>query len=89
VAVKMPRLGILARLQSLGLDAQGALVPPAYIEAFRVTDVEQFAQAEFPTRRVYGATDTPELRLITCGGAYDHTAGRYQDTVDVFAALAR
>lgn len=57
--------------------------------AFRVTDVEQFAQDAFPTRRVYGATENPDLRLITCGCDYDHTAGRYQDNVVVFAELAR
>ena len=55
---------------------------------FRVTDVEQYAQTDFPTRSVYGATDDPELRLITCGGAYDHAVGRYQDNVVVFAELA-
>lgn len=55
---------------------------------FRVRGVEAFAKAEFPTERVYGNTAGPELRLITCGGAYDSTRGGYQDNVVVFASLA-
>jgi hypothetical protein len=29
----------------------------------------------FPSFDVYGATARPELRLMTCGGAYARTAG--------------
>lgn len=43
---------------------------------------------EFPTRRVYGATSGPELRLITCGGDFDAAAGSYRSNVVVFARLA-
>jgi hypothetical protein len=55
--------------------------------SFRVTHVGQFSQANFPTQRVYGDTNRPELRLITCGGDYDHAAGHYLDNVVVFAHL--
>lgn len=66
----------------VGLEDGGTVV-------YRVTEVEQFARSAFPTRRVYGATEAPELRLITCGGDYDHIAGRYRDNVVVFAELVR
>ena len=56
--------------------------------AFRITKVEQFSRRNFPTKRVYGATKDPELRLITCGGDYDHAAGHYKDNLVVFADLA-
>jgi LPXTG-site transpeptidase (sortase) family protein len=60
----------------------GALV------VFRVTQVKQFPQNHFPTKRVYGSTKKPTLRMITCGGNYDHAAGHYLDNVVVFADLA-
>jgi len=55
---------------------------------FRVTQVKQFPQSHFPTKRVYGPTKKPTLRMITCGGNYDHAAGHYLDNVVVFADLA-
>jgi LPXTG-site transpeptidase (sortase) family protein len=55
---------------------------------FRVTAIKQFPQNNFPTQRVYGATKNPELRLLTCGGKYDHAAGHYLDNLVVFADLA-
>jgi hypothetical protein len=36
---------------------------------------------------VYGPTDSPELRLVTCGGAFDRSIGHYTDNVIVFADL--
>lgn len=52
---------------------------------FSVTRTQQFSQAAFPTDLVYGPTPSRELRLITCGGTYDHQARRYRDNVVVFA----
>ena len=40
----------------------------------------------FPDKKVYGAADRPELRVITCGGAYSRATG-YQGNVVVFAHL--
>ena len=55
---------------------------------FVVDSVERFAKAEFPTSRVYGnTTDRAELRLITCGGAFDPVTGHYVDNIVVFAHL--
>jgi sortase (surface protein transpeptidase) len=54
---------------------------------FRVTEIKQFSRGAFPTKRVYGATKAPELRLITCAGDYDHAAGHYKDNLVVFADL--
>ena len=58
------------------------------IATFVVDSVERFAKAEFPTSRVYGnTTDRAELRLITCGGAFDPVTGHYVDNIVVFAHL--
>jgi Sortase domain len=54
---------------------------------FRVDRIARFARASFPSGEVYGATASPELRLITCGGAFDWLAGEYGDNVVVFATL--
>jgi sortase (surface protein transpeptidase) len=54
---------------------------------FRITEMKQFSRGAFPTKRVYGDTKKPELRLITCAGDYDHAAGHYKDNLVVFADL--
>ena len=55
---------------------------------FTVDRVEQVRKDDFPTRRVYGPTPRPELRLITCGGAFDAESGHYVANVIVYAHLA-
>jgi sortase (surface protein transpeptidase) len=55
------------------------------IARFRVQRVERWPKAHFPTRRVYGDTRRPTLRLITCGGAFDSGTGHYTDNTIVFA----
>jgi hypothetical protein len=54
---------------------------------FTVTSVEEFPKTNFPTQRVYGHTDEPTLRLITCGGTFDRHTGHYLDNVIVFATM--
>ncbi|MFD2415343.1 class F sortase [Amycolatopsis pigmentata] len=54
---------------------------------FRVDHVSEVPKNAFPTEAVYGDTDTPELRLITCGGAFDRSARSYVDNIIVFADL--
>ncbi|GAB7051070.1 class F sortase [Catenuloplanes indicus] len=52
---------------------------------FTVTAMERYAKSAFPTERVYGPTDAPTLRLITCGGAYDPAARTFVDNIVVYA----
>ena len=54
---------------------------------FRVTSVEVVDKDRFPARRVYGGDDsgTPQLRIITCGGAFD--GKHYADNLVVYAQL--
>ena len=58
------------------------------IATFEVYEVRVVPKDDFPTLEVYGNTEGPELRLITCGGPFDSTAGSYEDNVVVFARLA-
>ncbi|MBD5786632.1 class F sortase [Cellulosimicrobium terreum] len=55
---------------------------------FVVHDVRDYPKDEFPTLAVYGNTDEPELRVITCGGSIDPATGHYRDNTVVFARLA-
>jgi hypothetical protein len=52
---------------------------------FAVTEVRLVPLGRFPTGEVYGATPDRALRLITCGGSYDHAKGHYRENVVVFA----
>ncbi|MDT0469554.1 class F sortase [Streptomyces gibsoniae] len=54
---------------------------------FDVYGVEVFSKANFPGDRVYGSKGIPELRVITCGGAFSEENG-YAGNVVVFARLA-
>jgi hypothetical protein len=52
---------------------------------FRVTGLERWPKAKFPTQRVFGRTRAATLRLITCGGAFDSSTGHYLDDTVVYA----
>jgi sortase (surface protein transpeptidase) len=52
---------------------------------FRVTAVQSYLKDHFPTEAVYGPTPDPELRLITCGGAFDSATGHYLSNTVVYA----
>ena len=54
---------------------------------FTVTAAHRYPKDAFPTQEVYGPTARAELRLITCGGAFDRTARSYLDNVEVTAVL--
>lgn len=54
---------------------------------FAVDGVKQYSKDDFPTALVYGASDSPQLRLITCGGRFDRQRRVYTDNIVVFAHL--
>jgi Sortase domain len=54
---------------------------------FIVQRTEQYPKDRFPTDEVYYPTLTPALRLVTCGGDFDATVGRYRSNVIVFATM--
>jgi sortase (surface protein transpeptidase) len=55
---------------------------------FTTTRTEQVPKDQFPEDAVYGTTTQPELRLITCGGAFDKAAHSYVDNIIVYAELS-
>lgn len=54
---------------------------------FVVSRTTQVPKDQFPQDAVYGNSDKPELRLITCGGVFDHAAHSYDDNIVVYANL--
>ncbi len=52
---------------------------------FRVTTVQEYLKDKFPTEAVYGPTPDAELRLITCGGAFDYATRHYLSNIVVYA----
>ena len=57
------------------------------VAVFSVDSVQTFPKDAFPDDKVYGSTGDAQLRLITCGGAYDKKRKDYLDNVVVFAHL--
>ncbi|MEV4760680.1 class F sortase [Micromonospora sp. NPDC049559] len=54
---------------------------------FRVDGVKAFPKTAFPTEQVYGASEQPSLRLVTCGGKFNEKTRSYPDNIIVFATL--
>ncbi|MHC0433475.1 class F sortase [Streptomyces sp. O3] len=52
---------------------------------FAVREIEQVAKKDFPTNKVYGETNGPELRLLTCGGGL--AGGHRTDNIILYADL--
>jgi sortase (surface protein transpeptidase) len=59
------------------------------LAVFRVTAVRSYPKARFPTLAVYGPVPDAELRLITCGGAFDVATGHYLSNLIAYATLVQ
>lgn len=85
--VRYRKPGVFARLSELRREDRIHVArTDGSTATFRVTGVERFEKARFPTRKVYGNLDHAGLRLITCGGLVAGS-GVYEDNVVVFAEL--
>ncbi len=80
---------VFYRLKELG---PGDVVHVNYADGtvtFSVRESESFLKSQFPTQAVYGPTEAPELRLVTCTGTFDRTARSYRSNLVVWAEVAR
>jgi hypothetical protein len=82
------RDGLFAHLDEVAVGDE-VLVTGAdgVVRRFTVTAVDRYPKGAFPTDAVYGSTTGAELRLITCGGAFDPVAHSYLENVVVSARL--
>lgn len=79
--------GIFAELPSMEVgDSVEVTRDDGSTAQFTVYRTEQFSQENFPTLEVYGNTEGPELRLITCDGLNEET-GALEDNFIVYAKL--
>jgi sortase (surface protein transpeptidase) len=53
---------------------------------FIVERLERHPKTALPTKRIWTTTSKPLLRLITCGGSFNHATGHYRDNLIVYAA---
>ncbi|SDZ09643.1 Sortase family protein [Saccharopolyspora shandongensis] len=80
--------GIFARLRELRPGDEILIGrQDGRVARFVVDRMAQPPKTGFPADEVYGDTAGPELRLITCGGSFDHSARSYRDNIIAFAAL--
>jgi sortase (surface protein transpeptidase) len=80
--------GVFSRLHELEPGAEVDVHrTDGRVAVFTVERVEEYAKKAFPTEEVYGNTDGPELRLITCGGAFNRATGHYVDNLVAYARL--
>ncbi|WP_112467606.1 class F sortase [Streptomyces triticisoli] len=75
---------------NLGALTEGATIEISRADrrtaVFAVRAVELYDRKKFPSKKVYGSSGRPELRLITCGGGYTKRTG-YLSNVVVYATL--
>ncbi|MBW3620303.1 MAG: class F sortase [Actinobacteria bacterium] len=77
---------VFARLHELREgDVAHLVYRDGFVVTYRVRGVERYGKDAFPTEAVYGDTPVPALRLITCGGEFDRSAGSYRDNVVAYA----
>ncbi|MCI2418197.1 class F sortase [Saccharopolyspora sp. K220] len=80
--------GIFARLRELQPGDEILIGrQDGQVARFVVQRMSQPPKTGFPADEVYGDTAGPELRLITCGGSFDHAARSYRDNIIAFATL--
>ncbi len=53
--------------------------------AYTVERSGNYAKTDFPTAEVYGPTERPTLRLVTCSGRFDRSRRSYDENLVVYA----
>jgi hypothetical protein len=81
-AAVFERLRELSRGQIIEVDRQDGKTAKFVIER-----VSQYPQQQFPTAEVYGDLNYPGLRIITCGGKFNHRTQRYSNNTIIYASI--
>jgi hypothetical protein len=76
---------IFYRLRELTVGDRIEVVRGGTVVRFTVVRVGWYPKTGFPTGEVYGPTPDRQLRLITCGGVFDHRLRSYKDNLVVYA----
>jgi hypothetical protein len=76
---------VFYRLRELTAGDKIEVVRGGIVLRFTVTRTAWYPKNKFPTTQVYGPTPDRQLRLITCGGVFDHRLRSYKDNLVVYA----
>jgi hypothetical protein len=76
---------VFYRLRELQAGDRIEVVRGGKTVVFTVTSTAWYPKTAFPTAKVYGPTPDRQLRLITCGGVFDHRLRSYKDNLVVYA----
>ncbi|WP_068925270.1 class F sortase [Planobispora rosea] len=80
---------VFARLPGVARgDAVAVVRSDGTVVVFRVSSVERARKEAFPVSRVYRVRPYPTIRLVTCGGRYDHKRQSYEDNLIVYGDFA-
>lgn len=82
-------IGPFSKLRDLATGASAELTDAAGIShLYTVQSVTYYPKAELPVAELFARSGASNLVLITCGGEFDSSIGRYEDNVVVIAAPA-
>ncbi|MGX6602607.1 class F sortase [Micromonosporaceae bacterium Da 78-11] len=76
---------VFYRLRELTTGDRIEVMRGGTVVRFTVTRTAWYPKTKFPTDLVYGPTPDRQLRLITCGGVFDHGLRSYKDNFVVYA----
>jgi hypothetical protein len=76
---------IFYRLRELTTGDRIEVLRGGKVLRFVVTRTAWYPKKDFPTNEVYGPAPDRQLRLITCGGVFDHKLRSYKDNLVVYA----
>jgi LPXTG-site transpeptidase (sortase) family protein len=76
---------VFYRLRELEAGDRIEVVRGGETVRFTVVSTAWYPKTTFPTDDVYGPTPDRQLRLITCGGVFDHRLRSYRDNLVVYA----
>ena len=76
---------VFYKLREMQVGDQIEVVRGGKSVRFTVVSTAWYPKTKFPTGQVYGPTPDRQLRLITCGGVFDHTLRSYKDNLVVYA----
>lgn len=76
---------VFYRLRELATGDRIEVVRGGTVLHFTVTRIAWYPKTKFPSAQVYGPTPDRQLRLITCGGVFDHRLRSYKDNLVVYA----
>jgi LPXTG-site transpeptidase (sortase) family protein len=76
---------VFYRLRELTVGDRIEVTRGGRMVSFTVTRTAWYPKTKFPTEEVYGPTPDRQLRLITCGGVFDHRLRSYKDNLVIYA----